>query len=65
VTRVHRELLAKERLPSKSVTKDIWRERFEDVCAFERYLTRNGTVILKFFSPLKGRATQSISRSAG
>ena len=49
VTRVHRELLAKERLPSKSVTKDIWRERFEDICAFERYLTRNGTVILKFF----------------
>jgi len=49
VTRVHRELLAKERLPSKSVTQDIWRERFEDICAFERYLTRNGTVILKFF----------------
>src|SRR6202140_3246522 len=49
VTRVHRELLAKEKLPSKSVTKDIWRERFEDICAFERYLTRNGTVILKFF----------------
>jgi PPK2 family polyphosphate:nucleotide phosphotransferase len=49
VTRVHRELLAKERLPSKLVTKEIWRERFEDVCAFERYLTRNGTVILKFF----------------
>ena len=49
VTRVHRELLARERLPSKSVTKDIWRERFEDICAFERYLTRNGTVILKFF----------------
>src|ERR1700692_1436871 len=47
VTRVHRELLARERLPSKSVTKDIWRERFEDICAFERYLTRNGTVILK------------------
>jgi PPK2 family polyphosphate:nucleotide phosphotransferase len=49
VTRVHRELLAKERLPSKLVTKDIWRERFGDICALERYLTRNGTVILKFF----------------
>jgi PPK2 family polyphosphate:nucleotide phosphotransferase len=49
VTRVHRELLDKERLPSKLVTKNIWRERFEDICAFERYLTRNGTVILKFF----------------
>jgi PPK2 family polyphosphate:nucleotide phosphotransferase len=49
VTRVHRELLDKERLPSKLVTKNIWRQRFEDICAFERYLTRNGTVILKFF----------------
>jgi PPK2 family polyphosphate:nucleotide phosphotransferase len=49
VTRVHRQLLAKEKLPSKLVTKNIWHERFEDICAFERYLARNGTVILKFF----------------
>jgi PPK2 family polyphosphate:nucleotide phosphotransferase len=49
VTRVHRELLAKEKLPPKAVTKNIWRERFEDISAFERYLARNGTVILKFF----------------
>jgi polyphosphate kinase 2 (PPK2 family) len=31
------------------VTRNIWRERFEDISAFERYLARNGTVILKFF----------------
>ena len=49
VTRVHPELLAKEKIPPKLVTKNIWRERFEDISAFERYLTRNGTVILKFF----------------
>jgi PPK2 family polyphosphate:nucleotide phosphotransferase len=49
VTRVHREILDREKLPSKLVTKNIWRERFEDICAFERYLTRNGTVVLKFF----------------
>ncbi len=49
VTRVHRELLAKEKIPSKLITKNIWRERFEDISAFERYLARNGTVILKFF----------------
>jgi PPK2 family polyphosphate:nucleotide phosphotransferase len=48
VTRVHPELLAKEKLPSRLVTKNIWRERFEDISAFERYLSRNGTVILKF-----------------
>src|SRR5258707_1231535 len=49
VTRVHRELLAKERIPSRLITKNIWRERFEDISAMERYLARNGTVILKFF----------------
>ena len=49
VTRVHREVLAKERIPPKLVTKNIWRERFEDISAFERYLSRQGTVILKFF----------------
>ncbi len=49
VTRVHPELLTKEKLPPKLVTKNIWRERFEDISAFERYLARQGTVILKFF----------------
>jgi PPK2 family polyphosphate:nucleotide phosphotransferase len=49
VTRVHPEILAKEKIPNKLVTKNIWRERFEDISAFERYLCRNGTVIVKFF----------------
>ena len=49
VTRVHPELLVKEKIPSRLVTKNIWRERFEDISAVERYLARNGTVILKFF----------------
>jgi PPK2 family polyphosphate:nucleotide phosphotransferase len=49
VTRVHPELLKQERIPSKLITKNIWRERFEDIAAIERYLTRDGTVILKFF----------------
>ncbi|MCK1422157.1 polyphosphate kinase 2 family protein [Bradyrhizobium sp. 182] len=49
VTRVHPEILAKEKLPAKLVTKNIWKERFEDISAFERYLCRNGTVVLKFF----------------
>src|SRR3981189_82122 len=48
-TRVHPELLVKEKIPSRLVTKNIWRERFEDISAVERYLARNGTVILKFF----------------
>jgi PPK2 family polyphosphate:nucleotide phosphotransferase len=49
VTRVHPELLAKEKLPQKLLTKSIWKDRFEDISAFERYLCRNGTVVLKFF----------------
>jgi PPK2 family polyphosphate:nucleotide phosphotransferase len=49
VTRVHRELFQKEKLPPELITKNIWRERYEDIIAFERYLSRNGTVILKFF----------------
>ncbi|WP_029587467.1 polyphosphate kinase 2 family protein [Bradyrhizobium sp. URHD0069] len=49
VVRVHPEILAKEKIPPQLVTKNIWRERFEDISSFERYLARNGTVILKFF----------------
>jgi PPK2 family polyphosphate:nucleotide phosphotransferase len=49
VTRVHPELLAKEKIPHRLITGNIWRERFEDISAVERYLARNGTVILKFF----------------
>jgi len=49
VTRVHPELLAKEKIPPSLITRNIWRERFEDITAIERYLARNGTVILKFF----------------
>jgi PPK2 family polyphosphate:nucleotide phosphotransferase len=49
VVRVHREVLAKEKLPAKLVTKNIWRERYQDISAIERYLSRQGTVILKFF----------------
>jgi PPK2 family polyphosphate:nucleotide phosphotransferase len=49
VTRVHPEFLAAEKIPRKLITRDIWRERFEDITAIERYLARNGTVILKFF----------------
>lgn len=49
VVRVHPEVLAKQRLPGRLVTRNIWRERFEDISDYERYLSRNGTVILKFF----------------
>ena len=47
--RVHKDLLAREKLPNKLVGRDIWQQRFEDIRAFERHLARNGTRILKFF----------------
>jgi PPK2 family polyphosphate:nucleotide phosphotransferase len=49
VVRVHPELLEKERIPPQLVKRHVWRKRFDDVNAFERHLTKNGTVILKFF----------------
>lgn len=49
VVRVHPPLLREERLPPSLVTKKIWKERFEDINAFEQYLARNGTVVRKFF----------------
>jgi PPK2 family polyphosphate:nucleotide phosphotransferase len=49
VVRVHRELLASERLAPSLLTQKIWDERFEDINAFERHLSRNGVVLCKFF----------------
>jgi PPK2 family polyphosphate:nucleotide phosphotransferase len=49
VVRVHPRILGKQKIPQRLVTRDIWRERFEDIANMERYLGRNGTVILKFF----------------
>ena len=49
VVRVHPEILEHQKLPPSIVTKRIWRERFEDINAFERHLARNGVLIRKFF----------------
>jgi PPK2 family polyphosphate:nucleotide phosphotransferase len=49
VVRVHETLLAGQKLPPRLVTRKIWNNRFEDIRSFERYLARNGTLILKFF----------------
>ena len=49
VVRVHQNILARQQLPSEVVTKNIWRERFEDITAWERYLSRQGVLVRKFF----------------
>jgi PPK2 family polyphosphate:nucleotide phosphotransferase len=48
--RVHPEILeTRQKLPPRLVTKRVWDERLEDIAAFERYLARQGIVVLKFF----------------
>jgi PPK2 family polyphosphate:nucleotide phosphotransferase len=49
VVRVHPDLLARQRLPPRLVTRNVWKERFRDIRAFERYLGHNGVVVRKFF----------------
>ena len=49
VVRVHPQLMAKQRIPAKLVTDDLWQNRFQEIRDFERYLSRNGVVVRKFF----------------
>jgi len=58
VVRVHPEFLAAQKLPKECVTKHIWEERFQDIRALERYLHRNGTVVVKFFLNVSKREQQ-------
>jgi PPK2 family polyphosphate:nucleotide phosphotransferase len=47
--RIHPEFLRGQKLPPRLVTDKIWDQRFKDISNFERYLTRNGIVVIKFF----------------
>lgn len=49
VVRVHEQILKNQKLPEKLITKDIWEDRFQDIRNFEKYLDRNGTIVIKFF----------------
>jgi PPK2 family polyphosphate:nucleotide phosphotransferase len=49
VVRVHPELLELQKLPPEAKGKGIWKQRFDEINNFERYLVRNGIVVLKFF----------------
>ena len=49
VVRVHKDILARQKLPAQLMSKDIWEERLNDIANFEKYLVRQGTIILKFF----------------
>ena len=58
VVRVHPQILAKQKLPNALVSKRVWDERYEDIRAFERYLSRQGFLILKFFLNVSRKAQQ-------
>lgn len=47
--RVHTEFLKAQRLPRVPKLKQVWKERFESIHDFERHLSRNGTMVLKFW----------------
>ncbi len=49
IVRVHPDYLDRQQLPPEARGKDIWKRRFEEINNFERYLVRNGIVVLKFF----------------
>ena len=49
VVKVHRELLERQRLPCGKSQKGLWKERYEDINNFELHLSRNSTMVLKFF----------------
>jgi PPK2 family polyphosphate:nucleotide phosphotransferase len=49
VVKVHPELLQRQKLHPSLVTKKIWEQRYEDITSYERYLVRNGVLVLKFF----------------
>lgn len=49
IVRVHPAILQTQKLPDRLITKHMWEQRYEDINAFEQYLTRNGVVVRKFF----------------
>jgi PPK2 family polyphosphate:nucleotide phosphotransferase len=49
VVRVHPDILKQQKLPASCLGKGIWTERLADIAHFEEYLTRQGTILLKFF----------------
>lgn len=49
IVRVHEEILKAQKLDEKLITKNIWEERFKDIRNFEKYLHRNGIIVVKFY----------------
>lgn len=46
---VHQDILDQQKLPPEARGKNVWKDRYDDINAFERHLERNGTIVMKFF----------------
>jgi PPK2 family polyphosphate:nucleotide phosphotransferase len=49
VVRIHQEFLAAQNLPEKNFDDDFWHMRYQEINSFEKTITRNGTLVIKFF----------------
>jgi polyphosphate kinase 2 (PPK2 family) len=66
IVKVQPEILGYQRIPRALVTKKIWQERYEDINAMERHLTRSGTVMRKFYLNVsKAEALPRTDRRSG
>ncbi len=49
VVRVHPQFLKGQRLPPRTLGEGLWKQRFEEINNFEKYLVDNGTDIVKIY----------------
>lgn len=59
VVRLHETILQSQKLPPELITPDIWKDRFKDIRNFEKYLNRNGTLVIKIFLNLSKEEQKS------
>ncbi len=65
IVKVHPELVAAQKIPDAKIDKTFWKQRYESINGAEQHLTRNGTLILKFFLHVRRKTSKSkaVSRS--
>ena len=63
VVRVHPEFLKQQKMPPQFVSKSIWDERLPTSRTSSDYLSRQGTMVLKFFLNVSARSRKSASWS--
>ncbi|UVD78763.1 polyphosphate kinase 2 family protein [Myroides albus] len=53
VSKVHSEIVLNERIPNieslEDITDDFWEKRYTEIQNFEKHISNNGVIVLKFF----------------